>query len=116
MENVEEILRNLVECNTIKDKENIKIMDYIENTLLKYGFKTEKRDKFLIMSNKSEQTLGFVGHTDTVEYTDDWKYDKFTITKTDNKIYGLGVCDMKCRLRECYLLYHKLILVILQKA
>ena len=28
-----EILKNLVECNTIADKENKKILNYIENTL-----------------------------------------------------------------------------------
>lgn len=95
MENVEEVLKKLVECNTIKDKENTKIMNYIENLLLQYGFKTEKKDKFLIMSNKNVNALGFVGHTDTVEYTTNWKYDKFTTSKINNKIYGLGVCDMK---------------------
>ncbi len=47
------------------------------------------------MSNKKESAIGFVGHTDTVEYTDGWKYDKFTVTKENNRLYGLGVCDMK---------------------
>lgn len=31
---VEEVLQRLVECNTIKDKENKKILDYIENVLM----------------------------------------------------------------------------------
>ncbi len=95
MLNVENILENLIKCNTIKDKENEKILNYIENTLNLIGFKTEKRDKFLIMSNKEETSLGFLGHTDTVEFTDGWKYEKFTLTKVGDKIYGLGVCDMK---------------------
>lgn len=95
MLNVENVLENLVKCNTIKDKENKKILDYIENTLNLIGFKTEKRDKFLIMSNKQETSLGFLGHTDTVEFTSGWNYKKFNLTKIDNKIYGLGVCDMK---------------------
>lgn len=95
MLNVEEVLGNLIKCNTIKDEENEKILDYIENTLNSIGFKTEKRGKFLIMSNKEETSLGFLGHTDTVEFTDGWKYEKFTLTKVEDKIYGLGVCDMK---------------------
>lgn len=33
MLDAKEILRNLVKCNTIADKENKKILDYIENTL-----------------------------------------------------------------------------------
>lgn len=95
MLNVENVLDDLIKCNTINDEENEKILDYIENTLNLIGFKTEKRDKFLIMSNKEETSLGFLGHTDTVEFTDGWKYEKFTLTKVEDKIYGLGVCDMK---------------------
>ena len=95
MLNVENVLEDLIKCNTIKDEENEKILDYIENTLNSIGFKTEKRDKFLIMSNKEETSLGFLGHTDTVEFTDGWKYEKFALTKVEDKIYGLGVCDMK---------------------
>lgn len=34
MIDVKEVLESLVECNTIKDRENKKIMDYIENLLL----------------------------------------------------------------------------------
>lgn len=95
MLNVEEVLENLVRCNTIKDKENKEILDYIEKTLNLIGFKTEKREKILVMSNKEEISLGFLGHTDTVEFTNGWKYPKFDLTKIENKIYGLGVCDMK---------------------
>ena len=92
---VEEVLEKLVRFNTIKEKENKKILDYIEATLKQIGFKTEIRDKFLIISNKPETSIGFLGHTDTVEFTEGWKYEKFELTKVDNKIYGLGVCDMK---------------------
>lgn len=95
MLNVENVLENLVKFNTIKDKENKEMLDYIEKTLNSIGFKTEKRDKFLIMSNKDETALGFLGHTDTVEYTDGWEYEKFALTKVEDKMYGLGVCDMK---------------------
>lgn len=34
MIDVEDVLQRLVECNTIKDKENKKILDYIENILM----------------------------------------------------------------------------------
>lgn len=95
MINVEDVLENLVKFNTIKDKENKEIIDYIESTLKKLGFKTEKKEKFLIMSNKDEASFGFLGHTDTVGYSDNWKYEKFEITKENGKIFGLGVCDMK---------------------
>lgn len=95
MIDVKEILENLVKCNTIADKENNKILDYLEKTLIDLGFKTEIKDKFLIMYNKEDANIGFLGHTDIVEFTEGWKYDKFSLTEIDNKLYGLGVCDMK---------------------
>lgn len=95
MLDVKNVLKDLVKFNTIKDKENREILNYIENILSSIGFKTEKRDKFLIMSNKEETSIGFLGHTDTVEFTEGWKYEKFNLTKIDDKLYGLGVCDMK---------------------
>ena len=60
MLNVEEVLENLVKFNTIKDKENKEILDYIENTLISMGFKTEKRDKFLI---QIQLNLLIIGNT-----------------------------------------------------
>lgn len=95
MINSEEILRNLVKFNTIKDKENKEMLDYLENILKPLGFKTKKRNKYLVMYNKEDAKLGFLGHTDTVEFTEGWEYEKFDLTKVDNKLYGLGVCDMK---------------------
>lgn len=95
MEEAKEVLKSLVKFNTIKDKENKEIIEYLEKLLTKYGFIVESKEKFLVMKNKEKQSLGFVGHTDTVEYIDGWKYPKFDITENSGKIYGLGVCDMK---------------------
>lgn len=92
-----EILKNLVKFNTIKDKENENIIDYIEKVLLKKGFSTEFKDKVLVMSNDKNAQLGFLGHTDTVEYTEGWKTNPFELNISDGVIYGLGVCDMKGR-------------------
>ncbi|MDE5830493.1 MAG: hypothetical protein K2H53_02145, partial [Clostridia bacterium] len=64
MLDVEEVLKKLVEFNTVADKENKKILDYIEKTLISLGFETEKKEKFLIMSNRKESAVGFLGHTD----------------------------------------------------
>lgn len=91
----EEILKELVKFNTIKDKDNSKIMDYLENILKEMGFRTIERDRILIMSNSNNPALGFIGHTDTVEYTKGWKTNPFELTQIDNRLYGLGVCDMK---------------------
>ena len=39
----EEILANLVACNTIADKENTKILDYLEKVLLWMRFSNRKK-------------------------------------------------------------------------
>lgn len=89
------ILEDLISFNTIKDKENKKFVDYIERFLLKLNFETLKKDKCLIMSIGKNPKLGFVGHSDTVGYTAGWNTNPFELTQKDNKLYGLGTCDMK---------------------
>ena len=89
------ILENLVKFNTIKDKENGNIIDYIEELLKEKGFKTEFKEKNLIMSIGNTYKLGFLGHTDTVEYIEGWNTNPFELTNIEQKLYGLGVCDMK---------------------
>ena len=91
---VKEILKNLVSFNTIRDKKNKEIMDYIENFLKQYNFKTERIEKCLIAYNSENANIGFVGHTDTVDY-ETWDGDPFTLQEVDNKLIGLGACDMK---------------------
>ena len=88
------ILKDLISFNTIKDKYNKEIINYIEEYLLKQGFKTEIKTKNLVMSIGKEQKLGFLGHTDTVEYIK--KFEKpFEMQMKGEYLYGLGVCDMK---------------------
>lgn len=70
-----EILKKLISFNTINDKENSKIIDYIEKYLTKLGFKTEYKSSCLVMSINDECNVGFLGHTDTVSYSDDWSYN-----------------------------------------
>ena len=89
-----EILKELVSFNTIKDKENVKINDFIEIYLNKLGFNTKRVDKCLIAKNDDNSKIGFIGHTDTVDYST-WDSDPFKLTIKESKIYGLGVCDMK---------------------
>ena len=88
------ILKDLVGFNTIKDKQNKEILDYIETYLKTLGFKTEYKTKDLVMSIGENPKLGFLGHTDTVEYIEEFK-NPFTLTEKEEFLYGLGVCDMK---------------------
>ena len=89
------ILKDLVKFNTIKDKENKEIINYIEKYLLNLGFQTEYKGKYLIMSIGNNPKFGFLGHTDTVEYIDGWNTNPLELTCEDGKLFGLGSCDMK---------------------
>ena len=89
-----QILNDLVKMNTIKDKENRKIIDYIEVYLQKLGFQTEYKSKLLIMKIGEKPHIGFLGHTDTVEYIDEFK-NPFELKNVNGFLYGLGTCDMK---------------------
>lgn len=89
-----QILKDLVKFNTIKDKENEKIVNYIEKYLNNLGFKTEYKTQTLVMSIGKNAKLGFLGHTDTVEYIDEFK-TPFDLKVQDGYLYGLGCCDMK---------------------
>ncbi len=88
------ILKDLVSFNTIKDKQNKEIIEYIEKYMKKLGFKTEYKTKDLVMSIGDNPKLGFLGHTDTVEYIEEFK-NPFDLTFKDGYLYGLGACDMK---------------------
>lgn len=90
-----EILKNLIEFNTVKDKENKDIMNYIEQLLKDKGFKTEYKSKCLVMSIGDRYNLGFLGHTDTVMAGSDWENNPYKMKENDGKLYGLGICDMK---------------------
>lgn len=85
-----QILKDLVAFNTIKDQENQKIMDYIEQYLLKFKFQTEKKGKNLVMTIGKNPKLGFLGHTDTVEYIDGWDASPFELNKKMEKYMDLG--------------------------
>lgn len=89
------ILKDLISFNTINDKENKSIIDYIEKYLKSIGFSTEYKSKCLVMYNKKECDVGFLGHTDTVSYSNDWSFNPLELTEINEKLYGLGTCDMK---------------------
>lgn len=96
-----EILKDLVAINTIADKDNDLIMNYIGDFLAGLGFdvKRQKNDttekEVLIAQYGEDPAIGFLGHTDTVDITEGWTTDPFVLTEMDGELYGLGACDMK---------------------
>lgn len=92
---IEDILKELIKFNTVNDKENEKIINYLEDYLKRLGFKTEYKSKCLVMSIGSSPILSFVGHTDVVPEGDNWNYPPFDLTIEKDKLIGRGVADMK---------------------
>lgn len=92
---VDEILRDLVKFNTVNDRDNKEIIDYLESFLLNLGFKTEYKSKCLVMSIGDSPILSFIGHTDVVSILDDWDYPPFELIRDGDKLIGRGVSDMK---------------------
>ena len=93
--NSKEILKKLISYNTVNDRENKDIINYIEQYLKEFEFKTEYKSNCLVMSNSDDCNVGFLGHTDTVSYSNDWTLNPFELSEKDGKLYGLGTCDMK---------------------
>lgn len=95
------ILKDLVGFNTIADKENKQIMDYIDGFLSKLGFSVERLKnsengkEVLVGKYGDTPAIGFLGHTDTVDITKGWVTEPHTLTEKDGVLYGLGACDMK---------------------
>lgn len=92
--NIKDILKKLVSYNTIKDNQNKEIMDFIESYLKKYNFTTKRIKKCLVAYNDENPNIGFIGHTDTVDY-ESWDGDPFILQEKGEKLIGLGACDMK---------------------
>ncbi len=93
-------LRNLIEINTVCDKENNKIIDYIANVLSNKGFINEfviskDNKKCLISKSSDECNLCFFGHSDTVSFDNNWTKEPLSLTIDFDNLYGRGVCDMK---------------------
>lgn len=91
---VKEILKRLVNYNTIKDNQNKEIMDFIAQYLKKYNFSIKRIKKCLIAYNSEKPKIGFIGHTDTVAY-ESWEGNPFILQEKNDRLIGLGACDMK---------------------
>ena len=94
------ILSDLVSFNTIEDLENEKIIEYIKNYLEDMKFKVitisnNSNKKSLIATYGNHPNLCFIGHSDTVRCSNNWTTVPHKLTIKNDKMYGLGVCDMK---------------------
>jgi len=86
------------------DMSNKGVIDQLAQWCEHLGFSVDiqcidaERGKFNLLASLGQGPGGLIlsGHTDTVPCNPDrWDSDPFTLTEKDNKLYGLGTCDMK---------------------
>lgn len=100
-------LKDLVAFESPSYLSNVEVSNYVEETLQKLDFQTERLEyddvhgvrKASIVGKKGEGVgaLGYFGHTDVVP-ADDWLFEEhgpFNPTIKDGRLYGRGSCDMK---------------------
>lgn len=99
-----EILQKIIQIPSVNDNETA-VADYIISLFKQYPqVKIEKltyapnRDNLIItMGAPTGPTFALAGHMDVVAAGNeaDWKYEPFSGTLDDNKIFGRGASDMK---------------------
>lgn len=86
------------------DQSNETIIELLEQWFNSAGFSTTIQpvpgcgDKYNLIASTGSGPEGLIlaGHTDTVPYDEGgWNQDPFTLTESEGRYYGLGVCDMK---------------------
>jgi acetylornithine deacetylase len=89
-------------ANKSLDQGNTAVIEHLANWLDASEFRVEimplPGDKANLIATLGRGTGGLVlsGHTDTVPWDEGkWKYDPFSLTLADQRLYGLGTSDMK---------------------
>jgi acetylornithine deacetylase len=86
------------------DQGNTAVIEHLAGWLDDGGFEVEimplpgDRNKANLIATLGSGTGGLVlsGHTDTVPWDEGkWKHDPFSLTRADQRLYGLGTSDMK---------------------
>ncbi|MDN4503920.1 acetylornithine deacetylase [Alteromonadaceae bacterium BrNp21-10] len=86
------------------DQSNLNLINYLSEQFSDLGFKIsihsvpDSRNKFNLLAQlgSGEGGLLLAGHSDTVPFDEGkWQSDPFKIREADNRLYGLGSCDMK---------------------
>ena len=86
------------------DRSNLRVLEHLANWLDGLGFTTEllplpdapHKANLIATLGSGEGGLVLAGHTDTVPFDDSkWHSDPFQLTASEDKLFGLGTCDMK---------------------
>jgi len=99
--NAMEMLREMVAIDSSFPNEK-SMGEFLARALEEKGFTVRIQEVFPGRNNvlaerkgKSERTIGFYGHMDTVPIQGNWNHDPFTLREEGDKLIGLGAYDMK---------------------
>ncbi|MEO0915248.1 MAG: acetylornithine deacetylase, partial [Pseudomonadota bacterium] len=100
----EEMLAKLVGFNTISDRSNLDLINWVAEYLHGHGISSalvpdetgEKASLYAQIGPAVEAGVILSGHTDVVPVEGQpWETDPFTLTERDGRLYGRGAADMK---------------------
>ena len=86
------------------DRSNLRVLEHLAGWLDAAGFATEllplpdapHKGNLIATLGSGEGGVVLAGHTDTVPFDENkWNSDPFAMLRTDERLYGLGTCDMK---------------------
>jgi len=113
-EEVLKLSRELIRIPSMYTKEHA-IAKFIHGRLDRWGFSPRYvqvdgygPDVVADIGEKSEPSVIFNGHMDTVDVVEGWKHDPFQARVEHGLLYGLGSLDMKCGLAAMMLAFRAL--------
>ncbi|MED5406830.1 MAG: M20/M25/M40 family metallo-hydrolase, partial [Pseudomonadota bacterium] len=100
----EQMIRRLVEFDTVSRESNLPLIEYVENYLDDLGVQSRrvanedglKSNLYATVGPEEEGGVVLSGHTDVVPVDgQDWATDPFALTQQGGRLHGRGTCDMK---------------------
>ncbi len=103
LDNAISLLTRLIAFDTVSDKSNLGIIDFIADYLSGLGFacyrvESENSIKAGLIAaiGEGEGGIALSGHTDVVPVVNqEWDSDPFILSQRGSRLYGRGTCDMK---------------------
>ncbi len=98
------ILEKLVSFNTVSDRSNLALQDYVQSLLQGSGVEVmrvpnaqgDKAALYATIGPRCDGGIVLSGHTDVVPVEgQQWSFDPFTLRVADGRAYGRGAVDMK---------------------
>lgn len=96
----EKILKQLISFDTSVDQSNLPLVEYVKKLLQDAGYLTEtfgpkdKKNLFAFRMSENPRII-LATHSDTVVASNNWQTDPLKLSKKQDKLYGLGVSDVK---------------------